>query len=217
MLCLEDAPPAEIIKILRQAGIEEDVDLDASQTQGATRSVPDLPPQSHPTDPEVIPCISETDDETSGVVSGEATQEDASASKKSKRIHWDASIDSTEGPILTPEETESEEEVNEEYLESLYNAHIRHERLRKSTPAFNMHLVPVAPSEVDQFFGNFRDKPLAQKQHEFKALLDIQRDYVADLASEKGQPAPKAMPIPQETAAGAQGSSSSSSGAHWTD
>ena len=208
MLCLEDAPTADIIEILRKAGIDDDADLGESQSKGATHTVPDLPPQSP---------LTETEDETSGVISEEATQKDASASRKSKRIHWDESIDSIEGPISTPDDDEFEEEVNEEYLDSLYNAHVRLQRIRRSTPAFSMHLVPVAPSEVDQFFDNFHDKPFAQRQQEFKALRDIHREYVIDLESGKGQPEPKVMPIPHSLVAGAQGSSSSSSGARWRD
>ena len=76
-----------------------------------------------------------------------------------------------------------------------------------------MNLVPVAPSEIDQFFDDFQAKPVAQRKQEFLALRDIHREYVIDLESGKGQPEPKVMPIPHSLVAGAQGSSSSSSGA----
>ena len=88
----------------------------------------------------------------------------------------------------------------------LYNAHIRLKRIIKSTPRFSMHLVPVAPSEIDQFFDDFQAKPVAQRKQEFLALRNIHREYVIDLESGKGQPEPKVMPIPHSLVAGAQGS-----------
>ena len=79
-----------------------------------------------------------------------------------------------------------------------------------------MHLVPVVPSEVDQFFDTFRDMPIAQKQQQFKALRDIHHEYIADLESRKGQPEPMVTPIAHSLVKGTQGASSSSSGAPTT-
>ena len=89
-----------------------------------------------------------------------------------------------------------------------------------------MHLVPVVPSEVDQFFDTFRDMPIAQKQQQFKALRDIHHEYIADLESSKGQPEPMVTPIAHSLVKGTHGASSSSTAvasnppsglAHWTE
>ena len=77
-----------------------------------------------------------------------------------------------------------------------------------------MHLVPVVPSEVDQFFDAFRNLPLAQKQQQFKALRDTHHEYISDLESRKGQPASSVKPTSPSLVEITQGSGSSSSGAH---
>ena len=73
LLCIEDATTADLIEILRTAGIDDDADLVDSRIDEATRIVPDLPPKSP---------LTETDDETSEIVGGEATQKDARLPKR---------------------------------------------------------------------------------------------------------------------------------------
>ena len=73
LLCIEDATTADLIEILRTAGIDDDADFVDSRIEEATRIVPDSPPKSP---------LTETDDETSEIVGGEATQKDARLPKR---------------------------------------------------------------------------------------------------------------------------------------
>ncbi len=202
LLCIEDATTADLIGILRTAGIDDDVGPVNDQSMEATHDVPTLPGRSP---------LTETDDENLVSVKVEATQETTTAHESRKRIHWEESIDSSVGPMTTPADSDVEDEVDEEYLNSLYDAHIRRRRIMLSTPSFKTQLVPVVPSEVDQFFNAFRHMSLAQQQQQFKALRDTHHEYIADLELRRGQPVNPASPSLVENT---QGSGSSSSGAH---
>ena len=68
LLCIEDATTADLIEILRTAGIDDNADFVDSRNQEATRIPPHSPPQSP---------LAETDDETSEFFGGEATRENA--------------------------------------------------------------------------------------------------------------------------------------------
>ena len=154
MLCIEDIKPAEMIQFLREAGIGETASPDVSQHGGATHETerPKMLKQE-PRDP--LDVIAETDDESLGAIGGEATPDDAQTSKKSKHAHqeelnlWD-SLESPDGPVSDADDYEKmpDEQVNEEYLDLLYEAHVRRERQRLSFPAFKAHTIPTTPREA---------------------------------------------------------------------
>ena len=120
------------------------------------------------------------------MVAAESSRDEAPKSKKAKnKISPSTSSKYAHLMTVSEDEDEPDEQINEEYINGLYEAHLQYlreiKRKKRSMPAFVAHEIPEPPEEAIVLFSDFDAKTPNQKMQEFLMLKDVQSEYIEDL------------------------------------